>query len=77
MRKKFKNTKYKNDPKLLSRLTEYIELTFNDEGIFIIYDLETGDEITRWGDHPIEKEEPISFTTAKFDILEYFEDKNI
>ena len=65
-------SKYKNDPKLLSRLTEYIQLTFNDEGVFIVYDLETGDEITKWGDHPKEKEESISFSTAKFDILEYF-----
>lgn len=65
--------KYKDDPTLLSRLTEYIQLTFNDEGVFIVYDLETGDEITRWGDHPREKEETMAFPTAKFDILEYFE----
>lgn len=65
--------KYKDDPTLLSRLTEYIQLTFNDEGVLFIYDLETGDEITRWGDHPKEKEETMAFPTAKFDILEYFE----
>lgn len=65
-------SKYKDDPMLLSRLTEYIQLTFNDDVLYI-YDLETGDEITKWGDHPREKEENMAFPTAKSDILEYFE----
>ena len=66
-------SKFKDDPQVLSRLTEYIQLSFNTAGVFFIHDLETGDEITRWGDHPKEKEEPIAFPTAKLDILDYFE----
>ena len=70
-------SKFKDDPQLLSRLTEYIQLSFNTAGVFFIHDLETGDEITRWGDHPKEKEEPIAFPTAKLDTLEYFENIHI